>query len=163
MAELLSVASTFDGVNAISPAQRMTLLAQLMDRLMKLDTHLKPYVPQEPTRYIFGWYAGLYIRSGDDYRGPFAPSELPPRWQTRYGEDTRLEIFWGDDTFTIAPPGLLDDVRKFEDEPAELVEDDLDDEGWEIGYGEYASGGMPGIDGMAFIQRTAVPKDPSSN
>jgi transposase-like protein len=45
IAELLSVANTFDGVNAISPAQRMTLLAQLMDRLIKLDTHLKPYVP----------------------------------------------------------------------------------------------------------------------
>src|SRR5689334_567049 len=42
MAELLAVANTFDGVNAISPAQRMTLLTQLMDRLMKLDTHLKP-------------------------------------------------------------------------------------------------------------------------
>ena len=83
-----------------------------MDRLLKLDDHLKPYRPQIRQRIIMDWYAGLYIRSEDGYRGPFAPSELPPRWQEKYGEDSRLEIYWGDDTFSIVPEGLMDDVRR---------------------------------------------------
>jgi transposase-like protein len=152
MDELLSIASSFEGSTNVPPAQRMSLLSGLLDRLMKLDSHLKPYQPQPPQRLIFGWYAGLYIRSHDGYRGPFAPSELHPQWKERYGQDSRLEIFWGDDTFTVVPDGLLSDVQDFMEDPIPLVEDELDEEGYEIRYG-HRVGTIPGTNELRFLER----------
>ncbi len=50
MDELVSLAMTLkDGANLTTPYQRVALLSQLLDRLIKLDAHLKPYTPVEHT------------------------------------------------------------------------------------------------------------------
>jgi transposase-like protein len=48
MKELVNVgASLTDGIYASTPYQRVLVLSQLLDRLIKLDAHLQPYTPVE--------------------------------------------------------------------------------------------------------------------
>ena len=47
MAELLNLANNYqENLAYTTPAQRVTLIAQLLDRFMALDEHLKPYRPK---------------------------------------------------------------------------------------------------------------------
>jgi len=128
MAELLDIAATLrEGTLFTSPTQRVHLLSQLLDRLMKLDQHLKPYGPPQTMSMRITWDCGLYIRNHEGYRGPYTPRDLPEGWQETYGPSARLEIYWGDDTFTVLPEGdmsaYLLDVKNFQDEPCELAPD----------------------------------------
>ena len=92
-----------------TPAQRVTLLSQLLNHLMTLDQHLEPYTPAPTVTYVFPWSAGLYVQTPEGKHGPYSPDELTPRWREKnhgkYGPDAYLEIYWGDNTYT-----------KFEDE-----------------------------------------------
>ena len=129
MAELLNMADSFrDGTIFATPAQRIHLLSQLLDRLMKLDAHLKPYGPPQTVSFRFTWDCGLYLRTPEGYIGPFTPVDLPANWKEIYGPSTRLEIYWGNDTFTILPDdspitAYLLDVQNFQDDPCQLAPD----------------------------------------
>jgi hypothetical protein len=107
MNELISVADTFEAnANFATPTQRTRVLSQLLDRLMKLDEHLKPYKPQG--RIVFMVQLGIYIRTDNNtYIGSYSPRELPRKWKEEHGEDARLDTHWGDDTYTIIPDGVL--------------------------------------------------------
>ncbi len=50
MTELVRLASNFDDNGFATPQQRAVILTQLIDRLIKLDQHLKPYQPEEMYR-----------------------------------------------------------------------------------------------------------------
>jgi len=104
MAELLNVADTLrESAAFATPAQRIHLLSQLIDRLIKLDQHPKPYRPPVQEMMRITWDTGLYLRTDEGYRGPYAPNDLPKRWKEKYGPSTRLEIYWDDRTFTPFP------------------------------------------------------------
>jgi hypothetical protein len=142
MTELISVADSFEAsVNFATPTQRAKVLTQLLDRLMKLDEYLKPYQKSKiPHRILFTGDPGFYIRSQDGCRGPFSPREIPKNWKTRYGDDSRLEVHWGDDTFTLfaeeAYAELLHQLVDFEDDPTEFVEYDFNyEEEMALSYG----------------------------
>jgi transposase-like protein len=48
MKELVSLSTMLnDDADLTTPRERVTLMSQLLDRLMKLDAHLKPYIPVE--------------------------------------------------------------------------------------------------------------------
>ena len=48
MAELLNLANNYqENLAYTTPTQRVTLMAQFLDRLITLDEHLKPYTPVE--------------------------------------------------------------------------------------------------------------------
>lgn len=132
MTELLNLANHYSESSAYTtPSQRVAFLSQLIDRLMKLDEHLKPYKPFRPERITFSGDCGLYLRTPGGYHGPYAPLELPHNWKTRYGAPTRLEIYWGDSTFSILPDEgefieQLLQPKEFSTEPCAMVED-LDD------------------------------------
>jgi transposase-like protein len=49
--ELLRLASFQESNTFATPQQRILFITQLLDRLMKLDQHLKPYRPKPQTRY----------------------------------------------------------------------------------------------------------------
>jgi transposase-like protein len=129
MAELLEIAGAFrEGTAFTTPTQRIHLLSQLLDRLMKLDQHLKPYKPRFEPRIVFAWDCGLYLRTPEGYLGPYTPVDLPRDWKEMYGPSTRLEIYWGDDTFTILPDGSdiqshILNVKDFREDPCELAPD----------------------------------------
>jgi hypothetical protein len=140
MDELLNMAESFrNDATFATPAQRMKLLSQLLDRMMKLDQHLRPYRPAAEEKIRLTWETGLYLRTESGYRGPYAPDDLPERWKEKYGLNTRLEIYWGDDTFTRLPDDgpileLILTVKSFGEEPCEMdpdmeYEDEYDD-GW---------------------------------
>jgi hypothetical protein len=129
MAELLNMADAFrDGTILMNTSQRIQLLPRLLDRLMKLDQHLKPYKPQVEGRIVFTWDCGLYLRTPEGYLGPYTPMDLPRDWKELYAPSTRLEIYWGDDTFTILPNGsdiqaYILDVKDFREDSCELAPD----------------------------------------
>ena len=51
LAELSRLSASLQHDSGFStPYQRALVLSQLMDKLLKLDVHLKPYVPQEPQK-----------------------------------------------------------------------------------------------------------------
>ncbi len=51
MSELVRLTAKFEEDNAFAtPQQRAAILTQLLDRLIKLDVHLKPYEPTEMYR-----------------------------------------------------------------------------------------------------------------
>jgi hypothetical protein len=142
MAELVSVADSYDvSASFASPTQRARVLTQLLDRVMKLDEHLKQHRQSNvPRNILFTGDMGIYVRSQDGCRGPFAPREVPRNWKIRYGDSARLEAHWGDDSFTIlaeeAFAELLLNLVNYEDDPAEFVEFDYDyEEEMEFAYG----------------------------
>ncbi len=135
MVELLNIANNFpEGSAYLTTNQRTAQLSQLLNRMMELDEHLKPYKPVDPktqvVRILYGWDAGFYLRNGERYRGPFTPRQLlalRPDWRTKFGTDTRLEMYWGNHTFSILPQSgeLFDqlmDVKNFLDDPCEIVD-----------------------------------------
>lgn len=134
MKEVMSVANTFEGDLAYTtPPQRVGLLTQLLDRLIKLDDHLKPYKPVEPVGFKIDWDPGLYLRTAAGYRGPFTPSELPSDWKQRYGESTSLEFYWGDGTYTLLPDEspatqLVFQTLDFDANPCPIFIDDEDED-----------------------------------
>jgi hypothetical protein len=54
MDEMIRISSSLKNDNGITtPYQRVLVLSQLMDKMMKLDLHLKPYVPaDEDIEYV---------------------------------------------------------------------------------------------------------------
>ena len=141
MMELISVADAFEhSANFATPSQRAKVLTQLLDRLIKLDEHLKPYkVSNTPNRILFTGDPGLYIRNQEGLLGPFSPGEISTSWRLRYGEDSRIETHWGDDTFTIIPQEdfaqLLLNLQNFQDDPAEYLDYDYEDDENLLAYG----------------------------
>ena len=143
MTELIAVADTFEAsANFATPSQRAKVLTQLLDRLMKLDEYLKPYQKSTiPRRILFTGDPGFYIRNEEGCRGPYSPREIPQNWKTRYGDESRLEVHWGDDTFTLIAEDTFTEtllnLRDFGDDPAEYIEYDYDDEDFEdaLAYG----------------------------
>jgi hypothetical protein len=133
MRELLNIANNYpEGIAYTTPIQRTAQFSQLLTRLMELDEHLQPYKPVETefARIIYGFDAGLYLRTDKGYRGPYTPEELPPDWKQLFGSSTRIEMYWGDHTFSILPDDVLQtlfDIRDFNDEPCELVDTDEDE------------------------------------
>jgi transposase-like protein len=130
MYEIVDMADTFrEGMKYTSPSQRFYLMSQLLDRLMKLDQHLKPYRLQKEEFIRITWEMGLYLRTEGGYRGPYFPQFLPLNWRDKYGP-ARLEIYWGDGTFTPLSDELAQtilEVRNFADEHCEIGEIDDDD------------------------------------
>lgn len=147
IAELLTVADSLrEGTLFTTPSQRIQLLSQLLDRLIKLDQHLKPYRPPVVEMMRLRWDTGLYLRTEAGYRGPYAPNDLPKRWKEKFGPSTRLEIFWDDHTFTVLPDEgpLLEhilNVKDFDDEPCDYDPDMGDDEPYDYDYGWNHKGG----------------------
>ncbi len=138
MAELLNMADSFrDGTIFSTPAQRIHLLSQLLDRLIKLDQHLQPYKPPVEEIIRITWEAGLYLRTEAGYRGPHSPLSLPRNWKEKYGPSTRLEIYWGDHTFTPLTDEHAEfilDVKDFNAEPCDIVRPD-DHEAFDYPFG----------------------------
>ena len=67
--ELVKIASAFqDSLQLVSPYQRVTILSQLTDRLMKLDAHLKPYAPREQVIRIVRVQKPIGYLTGDENR-----------------------------------------------------------------------------------------------
>ena len=135
MAELIELAGSYQkGAMFTSPTQRIHLLSQLLDRLMKLDQHLKPYKPPVWHNTRITWDMGIYLRTEGGYRGPFWPQYVPLNWREKYGP-AHMEIYWGDGTFTPLSDELAQtilEVRNFADEPCEIGE--IDDDDFEHAY-----------------------------
>jgi transposase-like protein len=89
--ELVKIASAFqDSLQLVSPYQRVTILSQLTDRLMKLDAHLKPYTPREQIVRIvrvkrpIGYLTGEENPEQDDSNEPpTETSEEIRRWPVK--------------------------------------------------------------------------------
>jgi transposase-like protein len=140
MTELLDMADSLrERTTFTTPTQRIHLLSQLLDRLIKLDHHLKPYRPPVEVGMRVTWQTGLYLRTDEGYRGPYAPNDLPKRWKEKYGPSTRLEIYWDDGTFTPIPDEgpILEHiltVKDFDEEPCEMDPDMDYEDNYEYGW-----------------------------
>jgi transposase-like protein len=124
--ELLTMAQQLHlDFTVATPYQRLILIPQLLDRLMKLDQHLKPYQQQEPIEYQLADSEGeepddttdikleFVLRHGESAYEPFAPDDLKYilAANRHLGDDTTIQVRFSrrtdDDEYEIEWEGQL--------------------------------------------------------
>lgn len=93
--ELLNIARSFGAeADRSSPRQRALVLSQLLDRLMKLDAHLKPYIPVDNVwRIEYVEKLPPWVKE-EDFTRPNRPVSVVP-WEVAHpGEEKPVYPEW---------------------------------------------------------------------